>query len=272
MLLQTAQALVFNPDDPRRSKHVRIVLDSGSQRSYVREQLKMELLLQPKGEQSMNIMTFGSQGEASRVCEVVNVCMVVRGGGTKKLTLFAVPLICEPLTCQPVTFCQENFKHLAGLPLADPSDGHNRLEVDILIGSDQYWSLLTGKTKRGESGPVGVETSLGWVLSGPVGIRTQEQGQTTLITHILHAESLLRRDAQALDDRLKSFWDLEAFGISGPERSVLDDFEDKLRFVDGRYEVSLPWKNPYQLLPSNYQLSVRRLRGLLRRLKQTQRY
>lgn len=269
VLLQTARAVVYNRDEPQRSKRVRIVLDSGSQRSYITEKLKMELSLQSNGEQSMSIMTFGSRGEAPQVCDVVNVCMEVRGGQTRQLTLFTVPIICEPLTCQPISFCRDNFKHLSGLPLADPSDGDEQLQVDILIGSDQYWSLLTGNTKRGKCGPVGVETELGWVLSGPVGIPTQEQHQTTLVTHTLRVESLLRQDAQALDDRLKSFWDLESFGI-GPDRSVLDEFQDKVCFTEGRYEVSLPWKDPHQLLPDNHQLSLRRLRGLLRRLRQDQ--
>ena len=43
----------------------------------------------------------------------------------------------------------------------------------------------------------------------------------------------------------------------------MDDFKDKVHLVNGRYKVSLPWKDPYQSLPDHYQLSVRRLRGLL---------
>ena len=147
ILLQTAQAVVFNPDDRQRSKRVRIILDNGSQRSYISKQLKTELSLQSKGEQSMSIMTFGSRADDSRVCEVVNVCMEVRGGQTKQLTLFVVPLICEPLTGQHIAFSQDHFQHLSGLTLADPLDGPEQLEVDILIGSDQYWSLITGKTR-----------------------------------------------------------------------------------------------------------------------------
>ena len=175
VLLQTAKATIFNPADNQRSKEVRIVLDSGSQRSYITEQLKKELSLRPNGEQSMSIMTFGSHDEVSRVCEMVEVGIVVRGGGTRRLTLYTVPLICEPLACQPITVCQAKFNHLVGLPLADQSDGEGRLGIDILIGSDLYWSLLTGKTRRGNGGPVGIETELGWVLSGPVGLPTRSR-------------------------------------------------------------------------------------------------
>ena len=33
---------------------------------------------------------------------------------------------------------------------------------------------------------------------------------------------------------------------------MLNSFHDQIRFVDGRYEVSLPWKDPDQVIPDNY--------------------
>jgi hypothetical protein len=88
------------------------------------------------------------------------------------------------------------------------------------------------------------------------------------MTHTLHVESFLGHDAQALDERLQTFWNLESFGIANLDYSVLDEFRDKVRFVEGRYKVSLPWKDPHQLMPDNRELSLRRLHSLLRRLKQ----
>ena len=267
VLLQTAQVMVFNPDDPQCSKRVRVVFDSGSQRSYITERLQTELGLQPKGEQCMSIVTFGSRGEKSRICPVIEVRLGLRDGCMRDLTMFVVPIICEALTCQPVTLCRDSYKHLAGLPLADSSDGTDTLEVDLLIGCDHYWSFITGKTKRGDNGPVGVYTHLGWVLSGPVGPILSAGAQTTIVTHTLHIECIPLQNEQTLDERLKSFWELESFGITQPDHTVLDDFQEHIHFVDGRYQVSLPWKDPCPLLPDNYQLSVRRLRGLLRRLQ-----
>ena len=155
----------------------------------------------------------------------------------------------------------------AGLPLADPSDGQEQLDVSILIGGDQYWSFITGETRRGQSGPVAIRSNLGWVLSGPVGFATQDNPCSTLITHSLCVDTFLLQDVQMLDDRLKSFWDLESFGISNSERTVLDEFQDKICFTEGRYQVSLPWKDPHPPLPDNHQLSLKRLQGLLRRLR-----
>ena len=145
VLLQTAQAQAFNPVS-HQSRRVRIVLDSGSQRSYITEHVARELSLAPEGKQSMTIMTFGTSKEQPQACERVRLGLVQKNGQTRQLMLFTVPLICEPLSCQPVTLCQDKFDHLMGLDLADPSDGRSQLEVDVLVGSDQYWELTTGET------------------------------------------------------------------------------------------------------------------------------
>jgi hypothetical protein len=41
-----------------------------------------------------------------------------------------------------------------------------------------------------------------------------------------------------------------------------------VKFENGRYKVPLPWREFHNPLPNNYQLSVNRLQGLLRRLRQ----
>ena len=41
-----------------------------------------------------------------------------------------------------------------------------------------------------------------------------------------------------------------------------------LQVKNGRYEVSLPWREYHDDLPDNYSLSRRRLHGLLKRLQQ----
>ena len=57
---------------------------------------------------------------------------------------------------------------LKGLKLADTADASDKLEVDVLIGSDLYWNLVTGRVIRGKSGPIAIHTKVGWVLSGPI--------------------------------------------------------------------------------------------------------
>ena len=71
-----------------------------------------------------------------------------------------------------------------------------------------------------------------------------------------------------LDEKLQSFWELESLGIKLREDPVQEQFVEDIRMEEGRYQVSLPWRRYHEPLPTNHELSLKRLRGLLRRLKQ----
>ena len=70
-------------------------------------------------------------------------------------------------TCnQLINFTKTRFDYLKDLQLADSSSTD---EIDLLIGSSFYWSVVTGKTKTGKNNePVAVEPKFGWVSNGPV--------------------------------------------------------------------------------------------------------
>ena len=88
------------------------------------------------------------------------------------------------------------------------------------------------------------------------------------VTHVLRVDTLSEDSSHALDDQLQAFWELEVLGIQDKERTLYDDFTGVVKFENGRYKVPLPWREFHDPLPDNYQLSLRRLQGLLRRLKQ----
>ena len=89
-----------------------------------------------------------------------------------KLSAVVVPHICNPITMQPIATSKFLYSHIAGPDLADPGDIMGSLEIDVLIGVDHYWRIVTGTLVSGSSGPTAIETKLGWVLSGPFVMRT----------------------------------------------------------------------------------------------------
>ena len=133
ILLQTARMVVHNPSKLEFATEVHLLFDSGSQRSYLTEQAMRLLQLQPTGEQTLSIATFGAIQEQTSVCPIVSVGICVKRYPTASLSLHVVPTICEPLSCQPITTSVETNAHL---DLADSADGNSCLPVDILIGSD----------------------------------------------------------------------------------------------------------------------------------------
>ena len=78
------------------------------------------------------------------------------------------------------------------------------MDIDLLVGADYLWLFQGGRTIRGERDePVAVETSLGWVLSGPMRADVyHSQVSTNLVTESVESETDVERLAQKL-------WDFE---------------------------------------------------------------
>ena len=126
---------------------VRVILDSGSQRSYINHKVKDVLHLKPETLQQLSIATFGA-GKENRLCKTIRIAMKMKHGTDQEFEVLVVPQICEPISPQPLSVCVASCEHLSQLELADP--GSNiPLEVDVLIGSDYYWELTTGEIRRG---------------------------------------------------------------------------------------------------------------------------
>ena len=54
-------------------------------------------------------------------------------------------------------------------------------------------------------------------------------------------------------------WNLEFIGITPVEKSVLRKFKETLAYKNGRYEVSLPWKDEQVVLKDNYKQARSRM-------------
>lgn len=155
--------MIHRPGDTNISLKVRLIFDGGSQKSYISERARGLLNLEASREQSLLIATFGTSKGRPKVCPVVSVDMCLKGQDSMSLSLYVMPTICEPLVGQPVSAYIKQQPHLQGLELADSSNTKASMQVDILIGSDYYWQLVTGTIRRGGGGPIAVHTKLGWV-------------------------------------------------------------------------------------------------------------
>ena len=179
------------------------------------------------------------------------------------------PTICTPL---PPMMKLDNYPCLNDLELADDLTNQSTT-IDVLIGSDYYWALVTGEVLKTNGGPTAVSSKLGWLLSGPI------QASYGLVTVSNLAVSqgihypLSTSEDEALLGALKCFWQLESLGIAeeptgedNPETFLAD-----VQFTGNRYTVNLPWKIDPQELPDHQQMCTNRLRALLHRLQKDKR-
>jgi hypothetical protein len=139
-------------------------MDSGSQRTYITRRLRHGLNLPTLRTESLRIKTFGNTATYNSSCDVVRLALETKDHGTLTITALVVPVICNPLTSQSISSSRECYDHLIGIDLADSADASDALEVDVLIGSDWYWNLATGRIIRGRSGPIAIHTKIGWVI------------------------------------------------------------------------------------------------------------
>ena len=268
VLLQTATTMVYKKSRPAVPLKARLILDSGSQKSYISADLRSKLKLPSEQSTTLSIKTFGAQHEKTQICDAVELGLKTKLGSDLELTLYVVPFICEPLSGQPTNIAVERFRYLSGLDLADPDDTEN-LSISILIGADYYWKVVTGKIIHGRVGPTAVQTKFGWVLSGPVTGLRGSSTMSTLCSHVLRVECTPQHDLSDLDKKLQAFWELDSMGIMPEEDSVYSRFTKSVTLQQGRYCVRLPWKEPHPLLPDNFELSKGRLFNLLKRLQST---
>lgn len=167
------------------------------------------------------------------------------------------------MNSQPIS---QHYDHLVWLDLADSADIDDSLEVDVLIESDFYWSLVTGRVRWGRSRPTAIQTK---VLSGPVDQQETSVSLTLTATHTLKIDTYPVE--HNLDDQLRRFWELESLGILKGEPSVYEKFIQKISFNGQRYMGYLGGRIIHAPLPDNFEFCRKRLIGLLKRLKKNPR-
>ena len=95
VMLQTATAIVSSKDGTRSTK-VKILFDSGSQRSYIGDKLKSRLNLQPKRTERLHLNTFGERNFRNQKCDVVTLSLQGKTRSNVRLSALSFPVICSP--------------------------------------------------------------------------------------------------------------------------------------------------------------------------------
>lgn len=263
-LLQTGTAMLV-ADDVQRAP-VRVLFDSGSQRSYITKRVAESLALDGPSE-VLSVPVLGGEASQTKGMKRVSFSLTsVQESISKAVSMEALTTdkICTPL--EPVEISLENYPHLQSLTLAD-SYPRGPVNVDILIGADFYFSFMSGKCKKGKptQAPTTVESTLGWIVGGPIEGLPCKNTQSMLST--------VRIDP--VTDTLKQFWELESIGIvdkgdahmSLEEEESVRQFNEGLKFDGERYEVPLLRKSDASTLKSNYLQAVKRLEGVERQLR-----
>ena len=152
--------------------------------------------------------------------------------------------------------CRDHF-HLQKIRV--PAIRDNR--IGILIGADASTATVPRQFTTGPTGtPYGVNTLLGWALTGPIPQRyTQKRvGQSnsisiTLFNHIRRQQDDPDEDLVQLFSTIEgvNFNQCSSKGQSSDDNKVLSILIDTIKHIGDRYQIGLPWKKNIKL-PNNY--------------------
>ena len=272
VLLQTAVTYAKSPNGSN-SIPVRVLLDSGSQRSYVTNSLRKRLGLPTIKTETLNLNTFGNDTFTKQQCDMVRLSL--KGNDRDRLiTALCFLKICSPLT---TTINPNQYPHLQQLKLSDlniVSGDHSHSNIDVLLGADYYFDVLNGEILRGSAGPVAMNSSFGWIVCGPTtGNRESDDCAVNLIIERQSSLSI-PGSFQSTDDEcelsksLHKFWEIESMGVQ-EEKEDKSDFLEEVTFneKEHRYKVKLPWEAGCSPKSSGYSMCVKHLHQLRMRLK-----
>ncbi|UYV65698.1 hypothetical protein LAZ67_3005173, partial [Cordylochernes scorpioides] len=169
VLLQT---IMVNIKGENKSKVFRAMLDSGSQSSYVLEQTASEVGLTMLGKKEVVHLLFG--GVKSRPQQHKRYRIYISDVDSKYNYNFEVQDCSKICSAMPSAQPAEWMTELRSKGI-DLDVYRSNTEIELLLGADVYANLLTGKKIELESGPVTLETKLGWTVSG----KALENVQTT---------------------------------------------------------------------------------------------
>lgn len=244
----------------------RLVFDNGSTLSFVRTNFARQLGAKVIGQDSTMLGRFGDDCRKNRKHTLVQLELVLRNGSSMRVLLRQEDNVSAPISLNPVPLDKIgrrfHISDFTGL-VTQPSNP----DIDILIGLDYYYDIVGSEVWRAPSGIVVKDTAVGKILTGFLkGRVTAETGQQMLIS------GLSQNDQDLFD--LERFWKIDEAGVvdrtdRSDDELAVELFNQSVRFVDGRYEVKWPFKEDPPNLPKNYEIALRRLISVHRKLLQT---
>ncbi|XP_071040020.1 uncharacterized protein [Parasteatoda tepidariorum] len=262
--LQTCTAEVKSDSS---SQLTRILLDNGSQRSFLSERVANNLNLKPVAYEVLSVYSFGMQRATEKAYPVVEFEIFKKNTNFRtKIRTLVIPCITgvkvEPPDPKVIEFMNKNKIDMADSYL---EDNDNLLSIELLIGSDLFWEFLLNVKISINNRLCAIKTVLGWVISG-----SSYKREHTLSQNIAVMKSVIE-SGDMFD--LRNFWSLDSLGItkeceilSLKDKETIDKFEGNLKYENNRYKTGLLWNSSPDDQDSNFSTAKKRFDNLMIKL------
>ncbi|KIH61600.1 Pao retrotransposon peptidase [Ancylostoma duodenale] len=248
---------------PQGTKKVRILMDAGSELSFIDLDLVNEMQLPIQGRTRLRIEAFGSSTARENEHRIVRVTLSNDEGETHTCEMFDNKVITSKTVTPQLT--NEDWKYVTrrGIHLTPYTEIQEAPRIHV--GCDHLWELVDGKKCKLPSGLHIIATKFGNMISGKKA--TSPDYQETQVA--------LNQEQTDIWDR---YWSIDSSGTheyTGPEKTekqhldeeVMKTFKETIVRKPEGYYVRLPWKTKHETLPENKSMALARLRSLLRQHK-----
>ncbi|GFY10938.1 DUF1758 domain-containing protein [Trichonephila clavipes] len=233
------QTLIVHIKENNLKHFIRVIIDTGSQQSYITKYLAGKMKLKGLGEEIVNHGLFGGTERAK----------------THQRYLINLANVDGNYNCRDAIIDDRSCLY-----------EKNSDEIHLLIGVDYAGKLLTGKMKHLSGGLVAVHTLLGWTVMGKSDVKGTSSNNSMLVLS-LHVN----------DAKITDLWNLDTLSIKNcnENRSKTETRELALNYFretldqdsTGRYKVNLPWLEGHPPLLNNKELAQKRLKNTVKSLK-----
>ncbi|XP_045206117.2 uncharacterized protein LOC123558303 [Mercenaria mercenaria] len=197
------------------------------------------------------------------------------------ITANIVPKITETIERKPVQIEESKniYDLLNNVELADTLPRENeRSTIELLIGNDYYLDFILPQKIEVQKGLYLLNSKLGWILTGRSGEIEVDKNDTSMLI-LTYGTNIGNTNVFTSIDKvvpskpdLEDFWNMESIGVYDNDKKpddkiAMEKFQKTLKFQDGRYQVTWPWKEDNTNLPTNNGLAVGRLRSIVSKLK-----
>ncbi|PIC52972.1 hypothetical protein B9Z55_002861 [Caenorhabditis nigoni] len=258
--IPTIQAMAFNPRGDSWSP-VCLMIDSGSNQSYVRDQLVEDWSLPKNGSTEQATRVFGSSEAETQWHNHTEIQILTEDNRVVDMDLLTTPHLAGSISkCQ---LSPEDMRTILKNKWTINEDSfQTRTEPDILLGRDYISQIVEGQMDTLPSGISLLNTKMGWTTMGRTkGIKKLDNQQICMTVQSVDMARIIE-DNQKLDMQMKS-----PNEFTGPlsqeqteeDKKTLEFFEETIEKRDNGYYVRLPLIEDAPQLPDNFGIAISRL-------------
>jgi hypothetical protein len=269
VILQTALATVKNSTIVTK---VRVLLDTGSHRTYITENLAKHLNLTLENMQEISVGTFGTRTRKTIQTPATKLNFILKDGTKMTINANVVPTISAGFYRTPIEVNIPEYINRKTEMADDLPQQAESSSIEILIGSDYYLDFTTSERITLCNGLYLVGSKFGWNFAGRFAKNGRRKEESGLLAFEIGDTKITEYTLTSCSPQIETFWNLDGMGIEKEpskriEIDILNHFYETIHYQGDRYYVTWPWIDEHFELKSNYLLATGRLQSLLRRLE-----